>query len=149
MRRLLILAGAASILAFPVAAAAKDHGQGGHGHGNGGYEERDGDSNRHEGRDRDRYVSHDRDYRREGYRHTCPPGLAKKQNGCLPPGQAWRIGQRSPWSNDRYVDYGSLPSYYRDRYPDVTGQRYYYEGNRVYAIDPVTQLIRSIFNIRR
>ena len=28
----------------------------------------------------------------------CPPGLAKKNNGCLPPGQAkqWQIGQRLP-----------------------------------------------------
>lgn len=30
----------------------------------------------------------------------CPPGLAKKKNGCLPPGQAkkWRIGQPLPAS---------------------------------------------------
>ena len=28
----------------------------------------------------------------------CPPGLAKKHNGCLPPGQAkkWHVGQRLP-----------------------------------------------------
>lgn len=28
----------------------------------------------------------------------CPPGLAKKNNGCLPPGQAkkWSVGQRLP-----------------------------------------------------
>jgi Ni/Co efflux regulator RcnB len=28
----------------------------------------------------------------------CPPGLAKKHNGCLPPGQAkkWQLGQRLP-----------------------------------------------------
>jgi Ni/Co efflux regulator RcnB len=28
----------------------------------------------------------------------CPPGLAKKNNGCLPPGQGakWRIGERLP-----------------------------------------------------
>jgi Ni/Co efflux regulator RcnB len=29
---------------------------------------------------------------------NCPPGLAKKQNGCLPPGQArkWALGQQLP-----------------------------------------------------
>jgi hypothetical protein len=29
---------------------------------------------------------------------ACPPGLAKKQNGCLPPGQArkWAVGQPLP-----------------------------------------------------
>ncbi len=132
MRKLLILAGAASVLAFPGAAIAKDHGRGGHGHGDSG-----------------RYERHDRDDRGDGYRHGCPPGLAKKHNGCLPPGQAWRIGQRAPWNNDRYVDYGSLPSYYRDRYPYSSGQRYYYSGNRVYTIDPTTRLIRSIVNILR
>src|SRR5579871_6534414 len=28
----------------------------------------------------------------------CPPGLAKKHNGCMPPGQAkkWQMGQRLP-----------------------------------------------------
>jgi len=39
-------------------------------------------------------------YRREYLAHgSCPPGLAKKGNGCLPPGQAkkqWVIGQPLP-----------------------------------------------------
>lgn len=141
MRKLLILAGAASILALPVAAVAKDPGGGGHGQGHDRYEERAGDS--------DRYDRHDRGDRGNGYRHGCPPGLAKKHNGCLPPGQAWRIGQRAPWSNDRYVDYRTLPSYYRDHYAYSSTQRYYYSGDRVYVIDPTTQLIRSIVNILR
>lgn len=134
MRKLLILAGAVSVLALPGAAIAKDHGRGGHGHDRNQMERHDGD---------DRF---DRD---GGHRHGCPPGLAKKHNGCLPPGQAWRIGQRAPWNSDRYVDYNSLPSYYRDRYPDTSGYRYYYEGNRVYAVDPATRLIRSIIDILR
>ena len=134
MRKLLILAGAISVLALPGAAIAKDHGRGGHGH----------DRNQMERHDR-----FDRDVRGEHHRHGCPPGLAKKHNGCLPPGQAWRIGQRAPWNSDRYVDYNSLPSYYRDRYPDTSGQRYYYEGNRVYTVDPATRLIRSIISILR
>ncbi|MDN5862485.1 MAG: hypothetical protein L0H19_03460 [Salinisphaera sp.] len=40
-----------------------------------------------------------RDYYRGMFRSGhCPPGLAKKHNGCLPPGQAkkWRIGHRLP-----------------------------------------------------
>ena len=35
----------------------------------------------------------------ETYRNSCPPGLAKKGNGCLPPGQAkkrYSIGQSLP-----------------------------------------------------
>ena len=49
---------------------------------------------------------------REYYGHElnaghCPPGLAKKRNGCLPPGQAkkWRMGQPLP----RGVVYYDLP----------------------------------------
>lgn len=39
------------------------------------------------------------EYYREQFRSGhCPPGLAKKRNGCMPPGQAkkWRIGNRLP-----------------------------------------------------
>ncbi len=120
------------MLALPGAAIAKDNGHKGHG--------------------KAKYDSHqryDRDGRVKGKRHGCPPGLAKKHNGCLPPGQAWKIGQRAPWNSDRYVDYRDLPSYYRDRYPDSSGQQYYYEGNRVYTVDPTTRLIRSIISILR
>lgn len=41
-----------------------------------------------------------RDYYREEYRSGghCPPGLAKKHNGCMPPGQArqWSVGRPLP-----------------------------------------------------
>lgn len=40
-----------------------------------------------------------RDYYGKQYSaKKCPPGLAKKNNGCLPPGQAkkWNVGQRLP-----------------------------------------------------
>jgi Ni/Co efflux regulator RcnB len=37
-------------------------------------------------------------YQEEFKRGRCPPGLAKKQNGCMPPGQAkkWTIGRPLP-----------------------------------------------------
>lgn len=47
----------------------------------------------------DRHRSVVRDYYHEEYRSGhCPPGLAKKNNGCLPPGQAkkWRVGHQLP-----------------------------------------------------
>jgi Ni/Co efflux regulator RcnB len=40
-----------------------------------------------------------RDYYEEGHRKgRCPPGLAKKHNGCMAPGQAkkWHVGQQLP-----------------------------------------------------
>lgn len=56
--------------------------------------------------DRRRTVAHD--YYQGQYRGGhCPPGLAKKHNGCMPPGQAkkWRVGHPLP----REVVYYEVP----------------------------------------
>ena len=56
--------------------------------------------------DRQRAVV--REYYRDSFRHgNCPPGLAKKHNGCMPPGQArkWQLGRPLP----RDVAYYDLP----------------------------------------
>src|SRR5690242_2790707 len=48
--------------------------------------------------DRDRIATYSY-YRTEYNAGRCPPGLAKKDNGCLPPGQArnqWEIGRPLP-----------------------------------------------------
>jgi Ni/Co efflux regulator RcnB len=53
----------------------------------------------------------------------CPPGLAKKGKGCLPPGQArkWRVGQPLPPG----VVYHDLPANLRLRLPPPPeGHRY-------------------------
>jgi hypothetical protein len=50
--------------------------------------------------DRDRTTVYNY-YRGQYAAGNCPPGLAKKNNGCLPPGQAkkvWAIGQPLPGS---------------------------------------------------
>ncbi|NMG32161.1 hypothetical protein GO615_24955 [Aromatoleum evansii] len=46
-------------------------------------------------------------FSREGASGKCPPGLAKKGNGCMPPGQAkkWSVGRTLP----RDVVYYDLP----------------------------------------
>ncbi|MDO9197419.1 MAG: hypothetical protein Q7U79_13105 [Rhodoferax sp.] len=64
---------------------------------------------RGDGHFRDDQRSAVRSYYGEQYRTgRCPPGLAKKNNGCMPPGQArkWAVGQPMP----RDVVYYSLPS---------------------------------------
>jgi len=56
--------------------------------------------------DHHRVVVHD--YYAQHFRSGhCPPGLAKKHNGCMPPGQAklWRVGRPLP----RNVIYYDLP----------------------------------------
>lgn len=53
----------------------------------------------------------------------CPPGLAKKNNGCLPPGQArkWKVGAPLP----REVVYYSVPQPVFERIgPPPSGHRY-------------------------
>lgn len=104
MRRTLALVVPALLIGFAAPALAdkdKDKGnKGKHGHGHG-----------HRGGptvvvqpgpvfvpDRDRAIVY-RYYRNEFAAGRCPPGLAKKGNGCLPPGQAkkqWAVGQPLP-----------------------------------------------------
>ncbi len=51
----------------------------------------------HRGHFEERHAAIVRDYYAEQMRGGhCPPGLAKKHNGCLPPGQAkkWQVGHR-------------------------------------------------------
>ena len=85
--------------------------------------------------------------------NDCPPGLAKKNNGCLPPGQAKKIfaqGQRIPAGYNFFTDYNDIPVRYRDDIPEMyrTGDyRYIYRDNRVYVVDPATRLVRGIFDL--
>lgn len=61
----------------------------------------------------------------------CPPGLAKKNNGCLPPGQAkklWEIGQPLP----REVTFYDLPpALVAELGPPLAGYRYARVANDV------------------
>lgn len=58
--------------------------------------------------DHQRVVVHDYYAKQYGKSKKCPPGLAKKNNGCMPPGQAkkWAIGHPLPAD----VVYYPLPS---------------------------------------
>lgn len=77
----------------------------------------------------------------------CPPGLAKRNNGCVPPGQ-WRRGDHLPTNwNGGYVRYSQLPDAYRSRYPYDSSNRYIYRDNRVYVIDAATRVIESVFGL--
>lgn len=72
--------------------------------------------------DRHRNVIHN--YYREQYRSGhCPPGLAKKNNGCMPPGQAkkYQIGRPLPADVELY----DLPDYVlRDLGTPPSGNRF-------------------------
>lgn len=76
-------------------------------------------------------------------RDFCPPGLAKKNNGCLPPGQAkkWRVGQPLP----RDVVFHDLPRDLLGRLaPAPTGYRYVRVENDILKIVNGTGVIADV-----
>src|SRR6185436_2478866 len=91
IQRALALGIAFGLGAAPALAEKPDWaGEKGKGHGKGKQKVKHFDD------DRRGYV---RTYYEEEFRGgRCPPGLAKKHNGCMPPGQAkkWRMGQPLP-----------------------------------------------------
>jgi hypothetical protein len=131
LRRVLIASIATALVATPVMADKGGQGKGGgkpdkgasygkgHGGGQGGGQGNKGGnpgkgggqgnaaskgkgSKKFETSDRSVIQSYYRDeYSRSG---NCPPGLAKKNNGCMPPGQArkWNVGSTLP--SDIYIE---------------------------------------------
>jgi hypothetical protein len=100
-----LLAGSLSLFTTPALAdkpewAGKEKGRSGHGKADDRQEEsrRDRRGNVEFRFDDDkRRVAHDW-YREQYGSGRCPPGLSKKNNGCLPPGQArkWSVGRPLP-----------------------------------------------------
>lgn len=106
-KRTLIAAFAAATLAASIPALAKGKPDKGEGHGHGHEKQEEKREERGGGGDvrqgayfNDRHREEVKRYYTEHYggRKGCPPGLAKKNNGCLPPGQArkWAVGQPLP-----------------------------------------------------
>jgi hypothetical protein len=122
MKHLLILAGAAALVSTAPAYAKPDHAKG---HGN-------------------KHASHGA----VGYGvGGCPPGLAKKHNGCMPPGQAkklYNIGQRWPGDYGNRWNYDQIPYDLRSRYAFDPDDRYYYGDGYLYQVDPATMLISRV-----
>ena len=72
----------------------------------------------------------------------CPPGLAKKGNGCLPPGQAKKlIGAALPASLAAAALSGPFSQWYRD------DERYFYrnDGDYIYRVDREGGLVNALF----
>ena len=80
-----------------------------------------------------------------GFDRGCPPGLAKKHNGCLPPGQAkklYRTGQRvdRSWYNGH-----ALPAGYRNLYYDTPDYYYRYDNlGNIYRVESRSNMISSL-----
>jgi hypothetical protein len=76
----------------------------------------------------------------------CPPGLAKKNNGCLPPGiakQRFNIGDR--WNGNYGLwNYNQVPLDWRTQYGLDPYNRYYYRDGYLYSVDPRTRLVEAV-----
>jgi hypothetical protein len=80
-------------------------------------------------------------------RGSCPPGLAKRNNGCLPPGQAkkmYNVGQRYNRNFGNVWAYNQIPTDLRSRYDFDQSDRYYYRNGYLYQIDPKTMLVEQV-----
>jgi Ni/Co efflux regulator RcnB len=94
---------------------------------------------------RPHFAAHDRvavhDYYGDEFRHgRCPPGLAKKHDGCLPPGKArrWEIGRPLP----RDVIFYDVPQPLLVHLaPAPHGYRYVRVSNDILLISAVTGLV--------
>ena len=75
----------------------------------------------------------------------CPPGLARKRNGCLPPGQARRlgVGDRLPSYLSRY----NIPGRYQDQYVDGLDYSYRYDDDQIYRVNRRSGLIDQIISV--
>lgn len=123
MKQMLFLVGAAALATTAPALAKPDHAQGNKGHGHG--------------------VAGPVGYGVGG----CPPGLAKKHNGCMPPGQAkklYHVGQRFPVGYGHVWNYNQIPYDLRTQYGFQPGYNYYYGDGYLYRVDPATMLISQV-----
>lgn len=78
----------------------------------------------------------------------CPPGLAKKNNGCMPPGQAkkYAVGQRLPDN----VTFGDLPRALRDALGvPPQGKKYVRVDNDILLIESATKLVLDAIGVNR
>ena len=80
---------------------------------------------------------------------NCPPGLAKKGNGCMPPGQAkkmYNVGQRYNRNMGSMWGYNQVPDYLRSQYNLDQSDRYYYNNGYLYQVDPKTMLVQQVIS---
>jgi Ni/Co efflux regulator RcnB len=88
----------------------------------------------------DRHRDSVRTYYVQQHGKACPPGLAKKRNGCMPPGHAkrWHVGQPLP----RDVVYVNVPQVVLVRLPpQPQGYRYVGVGGDILLIGIGTLMV--------
>jgi hypothetical protein len=96
-----------------------------------------------------RFRDVDRDdlfLRRLGYgAGGCPPGLAKKGNGCMPPGQAAKFIGQPLLAASRFGALEPLPRSFGSLFYDNDDYYYRYGGGYLYRVDRDRDLIDGLF----
>jgi hypothetical protein len=145
MKKFILIAGAA---VFAVASPINAHPGNGHGGANHGATLH-GKAQAHSGRVHGRTMTgHGRVYAFNA-RGQCPPGLAKRENGCLPPGQAKKLynaGQRYNRNFGNAWTYNEIPRSLRSQYNLDHSDRYYYRNGYIYQVDPKTMIVEQVIS---
>ena len=79
----------------------------------------------------------------------CPPGLAKKNPPCVPPGQAkklYEVGHHFSQDYRGWTPYNQIPYDLRNQYRLDPYGRYIYDQNYIYQVDPKTLVVSQILN---
>jgi hypothetical protein len=87
-------------------------------------------------------------YREEFARGNCPPGLAKKENGCLPPGQAkkmWVVNRPLP---PGVASYPLPPELYSRLTPPPAGYQYVRVDDDVLLMQTANRVVNLVTNLR-
>ena len=164
IRRLLLTAACCSLTLVLAAAADAEKGGKGKGHGGGGHAQgrgndrggsdgpgnsgNAGNSGKAKSGGPRKFVDNERVSIQRYYRDTysgdrCPPGLAKKGNGCMPPGQARRFNAGSRIPGD--VSLLPLPSgLHVHLAPPIAGYAYGYVDGNVILYDTSDRLVIDV-----
>lgn len=134
MKKTIILT-VCAVLALTSPAMAKNNGNHGNGHGKSKGKWENSESYDHGGKRGDRYIL--RDYVLGHYRKNCPPGLAKKNPPCIPPGQAKKFGVGDYLPEGGYEP---LPDYIIEQLTPRNG-RYVRVDQNVYLIAEGTRKV--------
>lgn len=153
MKQLILIAGAAALAATAPLAAQSGHGKGqGHGEGKHGTMKHAGAKHAKGSGKAQRGIVTSARYGRLyalDARGSCPPGLAKKNNGCMAPGQAkkqFNVGQRYNRNAGNVWGYNQIPDALRSQYRLDQSDRYYYNNGYLYQVDQRSSLVERVIS---
>jgi hypothetical protein len=152
MKKLILIAGVVALASATGVAAQPGHGKGkGQGQAKHASMKHGGVKNTAKARADRGVITSDRAgrYYALDARGSCPPGLAKRNNGCMAPGQAkklYNVGQRYNRNSGNLWSYNQIPDALRSQYSLDQSDRYYYNSGNLYQVDPKSMLVERVIS---